>query len=348
VSAANVTPQPFFENQINQQLVSNFGPGANCTNVLQVPNCTQLVYGAFGTRLQQGDLLGIASSLTQAGLLAPGVGFPPQFLSNYYLANRAWSAYNALISVLRKRLSHNLQLDFNYTFSHSIDNSSQTAKNNGNPALNALSALCDARNLNACRGNSEFDVTHQIGSDFIYDLPFGRGQFIGRNSSRWLNEIIGGWQVSGLVTWRTGFAFPVTAGVSTTGFNTDAFALFNGNQTALNVNVHTDTKNNNVIQLFADPKAAVAAFSPVTGQQIGSRDILRGPHFSNSDLALAKSFPLWSEKYRLQFRTEAYNAFNHVDFSLPSNADINSPTFGQITGTSNPARVLQFALRFDF
>jgi hypothetical protein len=345
--APTAPTQQFFENQINQAL----GAGNSCMSVFGT-NCTQLVYSNFGTNLTQGNLVGIASSLTQAGLLSPGVGLSPQFLSNYYLSNRAWSSYNAMIATLRKRLSHDLQLDFNYTFSHSIDNSSQTAHNNSNPSVNAISALCDARNLNNCRGNSEFDVTHQISSTVIYDLPFGRGKWIGRNSARWLNEAIGGWEVAGIVTWHTGFAFPITSNAETTGFNTSAFALFNGNRSALDVNVHTDPNNNNIIQLFANPAAARAAFSPVTGQEIGSRDILRGPRFANTDLSVAKYFPLWSEKYKLQFRAEAYNAFNNVDFSLPisggANIDLNPAQFGQITTTSNSARVLQFALRLDF
>jgi len=344
--SATVPTQQFFENQFPAATGLSC-PALNGFFGLSGTTCTQLVYGANGTPLTQGNLLGVASFLTQTGLVNPGVGFPAQFLSNYYLTNRAWSAYNALIATLRKRLSHNLQMDFNYTFSHSIDNSSQTARNNSNPAVNAVSALCDVRNLGVCRGNSEFDLTHQISSTAIYDLPIGRGQWIGRNSSRGLNELIGGWQVSGIVTWHTGLAYPVTSGATTTGFNTDAFAIFDGNNSALSVNVHRDPATG-FIQIFANPTAAKGAFSPVTGEEIGSRDILRGPHFANWDLALSKTFPLWNEKYSLQFRTEAYNAFNHVNFGLPSNTDINSKQFGQITTTANDARVLQFALRFDF
>lgn len=78
-----------------------------------------------------------------------------------------------------------------------------------------------------------------------------------------------------------------------------------------------------------------------------------GPHFSNVDLAISKNFPLFSEKYKLQFRAEAYNAFNHPNFALPSAININQSNFGQITSTASTsgdqsARVLQFALRFDF
>jgi hypothetical protein len=282
----------------------------------------------------------------------PGVGLSPQWASNYYFGNKAYSSYNGLIAILRKRLSRNLQMDFNYTFSHSIDNVSTVANNNGNPANNAQSILCDSINLSVCKGNSEFDVTHQVSSDVIYDLPFGRGQWIARNSSSWLNQIIGGWQASGIVTWRTGFAFPVQSSVSTVVFDSAAYPLFNGDKSALAVRPHFDP-NVGGIQLFANPTAALAAFSAPTGLQVGSRDELRGPHFSNTDLALSKNFSLFSEKYKLQFRAEAYNAFNHPNFALPLNINFQGTNFGQITSTTSTsgdqsARVLQFALRLDF
>jgi hypothetical protein len=89
---------------------------------------------------------------------------------------------------LRKRLSHNLQLDFNYTYSHSIDNSSIIANNNGNFISGATQVLCNAYDLDACKGNSEFDATHQITSDFVYDLPIGRKQFLARNEGTSYNR----------------------------------------------------------------------------------------------------------------------------------------------------------------
>jgi hypothetical protein len=117
---------------------------------------------------------------------------------------------------------------------------------------------------------------------------------------------------------------------------------------------------NNQIQFFVNPQNAIGAFSFVNGLQVGNRDTLRGPHFSNTDLAVSKFFPLFREKYRLQFRAEAFNLFNHPNFG-PPNTLITSSTFGVITSreaaeTANPAllagqepsRVMQFALRFEF
>ena len=350
---ATVAPLPFFENQVQA------AQGANCATInaaFQSPfsTCTPLVYALNQLALQQGNLFNVTKVLLQGSLLPQNVGITPQFVSNYYLANKSWSNYQAMVVVLRKRLSHGVQMDFNYTFSHSIDNFSAIARNVGNPFNNAQSVACDAINLNTCKGNSEFDVTHQITGDVIYDLPFGRGQMFGRNSARWLNEMIGGWQLSGIYAWHTGFAFPVLDNASTVTFGNTAYPIFNGNSNNIAVNPHADPNlSNNGIQLFANPKAALAAFTAPTGLQTGTRDELRGPHFSNIDLGIAKNFPLWNEKYRLQFRAEAYNAFNHTNFALPSAINIDSANFGQITSTSSisgdqSARVLQFALRFDF
>jgi hypothetical protein len=346
----SVQPLAFFENQIGAAI------GGSCAGIPQLgspANCTQFVYGANQLALQQGSLFSVVKSLAQASLLPQNVGIGPQFISNFYVANKGWSNYNGMVAILRKRLSRNVQMDFNYTYSHSIDNFSEIANNVGNTYNNGQSVLCDTINLNTCKGNSEFDVTHQITGDAIFDLPIGRNQRIGRNSARWLDEIIGGWQVSTIYTWRTGFAFPVLGNATTVTSATTAYPIFNGDSSALAVSAHTDSNIGGGIQLFKNPAAALAAFSAPTGLQVGTRDELRGPHFSNVDLALAKTFPLWSERYKLQFRAEAYNAINHPNFALPSSINIDNPNFGQITSTASTsadqnARVLQFALRLDF
>jgi hypothetical protein len=348
VSVANVPTQNFIENQINKQIAALVGPGANCGNIFG-GTCTQFVYANNKLSLLQGNTAGVLEGLAVGGLFAPNVGIPAQFLGNILGSNKAWSSYNGLLATLRKRLSHNLQFDLNYTYSHSIDNSSQIANNVGNFVGTAYSVSCNPINLSVCRGNSEFDATQQLSSTFIYDLPMGRNQLVGRNAARWLDEIIGGWQVSGIVTWRTGLALPVESGVSTTSGFADNGALAIS-QNGLAEGVHTDTKNNNAIQFYVNPTAALAAFAPVTGLQVGNRDTLRGPHFSNVDLGVAKNFPLFREKYRLLFRADAFNAFNHPNFAFP-NTNINGgSTFGVISSTvgAEQARVLQMSLRFTF
>jgi hypothetical protein len=213
--------------------------------------------------------------------------------------------------------------------------------------------MCDVTNNSACRGNSEFDLTHQINASFVYGLPFGRGQAFGRDANNWLNEAIGGWQVSGIETWHTGFAFTANntdiAQFDTVSLAADTGELFTGPRSAVSSNIHVDTANNNEVQFFANPTAAAAAFSPVTGLESGNRDTLRGPHFSNLDLSVSKDFPLASDRYKIKFVAEAYNVFNHPNFGLP-NTGVTSGSFGVISGLvgQEPSRVMQFALRFDF
>jgi hypothetical protein len=354
VSAATVssTPLPFFENQMNAALAADglgscatfytFGSGVT-------PNCTAAVYTTQFTALQQGGTGGILPSLP----LPQNVGLTPQFFVDALMANEGFSDYNSMFVTLRKRLSHNLQFDFNYTYSHSIDNGSTVSNENGNFEPGVTSVMCDVTDTSACRGNSEFDATHQISGEFVYDLPFGRGQMFGKGSGWLLNEAIGGWQISGIQTWRTGLAFTANgtdiAQFDTVSLAADTGVLFTGTQSAVSSNIHIDTANNNEVQFFANPTNATAAFSPVTGLQSGSRDTLRGPHFSNLDLAVSKNFPLLNERYKLQFRAEAYNAFNHPNFGIPDTG-VTSGRFGVISGLAGqePSRVMQFALRFDF
>jgi hypothetical protein len=139
----------------------------------------------------------------------------------------------------------------------------------------------------ACRGNSEFDARHEISAEFVYDLPFGRGQKFGRSAGTILNEAIGGWQVSGVETWRMGLAYTANdtdiALYDTVSLAADTGVLFTGSRAALKPEIHLDSSGE--LQFFANPAAAAAQFSPVTALQSGNRDTLRGPHFSNTDLS---------------------------------------------------------------
>jgi hypothetical protein len=283
-------------------------------------------------------------------MIDSNVGLDPQFSSQLYFGNKSYSNYHALLTSLHKKMSHGLQFDFNYTFSHSIDNSSTIANNaEGTNATGGYGGfLCDAIQLRSCRANSDFDITHLISADGIYSLPFGRGHAIGRNARGWVDQIIGGWQVAFLNQWHTGFAFTTVSEAFPVSFNANSPAVFIGNHSDIRVRVHNDT-NTGQIQLFADPTAAINAFTGPIGLNGPTRNNLRGPRFSNTNLSVNKHFQL-HENYGLEFRAEAYNVFNQVNFALPvgSVADINNPsTFGTITSDAG-ARVMQFSLRFDF
>jgi hypothetical protein len=248
---------------------------------------------------------------------------------------------------LRKRFSRGLQFDFNYTWSHAIDNGSSVV----NTVAGGL--VCDLRNLRVCRGDSDFDIRHLVNANFIYELPFGRGRSIGSGVSGWVNQIIGGWQVSGIYVYRSGLPFSTTTGSFPVGFNFNSPAALNGSIAALRGTIHDD--DDGTIQFFNNPLNVFDPSSPQAGLlryprhgEIGSRNVLRGPGFWNLDTALLKNFQMpWSESHRLQIRWEAFNLFNHNSFGLP-NALITSPAFGQITTSASTPREMQFAIRYEF
>lgn len=354
-SGAPVTTQPWFENQMNSAIQTNFGlPDCNsfvgavfgAGAASEIPTCTDLVQALFGTLLQRGDLSDTVQGLYGffpgpfGGLIPPNVGLASQFSVNSYISNAGSSSYNAFLLTVRKRYSNGLQFDVNYTYGHSIDNLSTVT----NTVIGGL--VCDVRNLRECRGDSDFDLQHSISANGVYDLPFGRGRQFASQIPGWLNQIIGGWQFSTIATWRTGFPFSTSTDAFPVNFFVNSPALFTGSGSALKENIHTDSTG--AIQLFANPTAAQGAFSFTNGGETGSRNTLRGPGFWNFDTSLSKSFTMpWKESQKLQFRWESYNAFNHTNFADPS-ADINAGTFGQITSQAGSNRVMQFALRFDF
>jgi hypothetical protein len=187
-----------------------------------------------------------------------------------------------------------------------------------------------------------------VSADGIFEWPFGRGRWLGRNMSGWLNQIVGGWQVAGLFSWHTGFAFTTISEAFPVSFNSQSPAVFIGKRSDIRVNVHTDPAHGQ-LQLFADPTAAINAFTGPLGLQGPTRNNLRGPRFSNTNLSLNKHFRI-RENSELEFRAEAFNVFNHTNFNLPTGsiADITAPsTFGVITSDVGP-RIMQFSLRFDF
>jgi hypothetical protein len=334
VDAAHITPAPFFESQI--------GTGASA---FLVDNVSSLI--------GRGDLGDFVQLLQIFNFLAPNVGLHPQFASDVYITNKAYSSYNGLLATLRHRMSHGLQFDFHYTYSHSIDNISAPANNVFGTANDAGGIICDITDLKKCRGDSDFDVRHIITGDYIYELPFGHGKQFGNNAPGWLNQIFGGWQVAGTFNWLSGFAYTTVSNAFPTSFLLNSPATFIGTQSDIAVGVHQDASG--AFQMFKDPSRALGAFRGPLGLEGGTRNNLRGPAFTQFDMGLAKHFPI-GEKYVVEFRADAFNVFNHVNFGLPAaggggtggTADITAPgSFGVITSAGAP-RQMQFALRLDF
>lgn len=237
------------------------------------------------------------------------------------------STYNALWVTLTKNLTHGLQIDANYAYSHSIDYNSISSSG---------VAVQDSRDIQNDRGSSDFDVRHRIVVSALYDLPF-KG-----------NRLTSGWELGTIVQAQTGNPLNyVTAVTSVTGTAT------------LRPNV------NGPIQVIGSPNEWIA-FDPanpvltVPTNALGNlgRNSVTGPSFVNADFSVIKNTKL-TERFTLQFRTEVFDLLNHPNFgnprlALPSGVVPANSTFNTITSTRTPtgdfgsARQVQFVLKLLF
>lgn len=343
-----VTPVPWFENVILPGAGAAFGYASN----------SDLVACGFDPLPYRGDFAdtieGLASLNQYSGffgseVLPSNVGMGSQFSEFTYYTNKGFSSYNGALITIHKNPGHGIEFDLNYTWSHSIDNTSYGANQ---IALGGYGFICDVLRPRNCRGNSDFDVTHYINGNFIWELPFGHGRDFAATTPKWADEIIGGWSLSGLPSFHTGNTMFAGSNAFVAGYANDAPAVLVGKKSDFDSHVHK-TSNGTVWAFNASNDSLINDFSGPTGFNIGSRNNLRGPRYFNLDLGLGKTFPLF-EQTKLNFRCDAFNALNHPSFSTPSSAsnlDITESegiAFGRITGTASGPRVLQGALRLDF
>jgi hypothetical protein len=207
-----------------------------------------------------------------------------------------------------------------YTWSHAIDNDNSSRE--------------DAYNLALEQASSSFDIRQRFVLSSVYELPFGRGKAFLSNS-RIGNIVAGGWQLSGIFTKQTGLPFTPVENVdaSNTGTTERPNRLGSGI-------LATGQSINDWFNLadFVAPAAYTFGNS--------GRNILRGPGLTNLDLGLSRVVPI-RERFRVEFRAEAFNLLNTPQFGLP-NATLGTATAGTITTTVNSQRELQLALRLAF
>lgn len=345
-TSSSIAAIPWFENQIDAVLASQFGPGTTCQS-FGLANCTTFVANNLSQFIAIGDLSSTVLVLTESGLLFPNIALPAQTSANGYIGNYASSNYNAMLVNLRKHASHGLQFDFNYTFSHSIDNMSAITNLYVTYTGTGTGLVCELDDLRICRASSDFDARHVVNANYIYDLPLGHRRRWLSGSPAWVDSIVGGWSTSGLFFWRTGYPFTVHTNAFPTAFTLDAPAvLLNG--AGLKAGIHTDSAGN--LQYFASQSAAVAAMGYPFAGGVGTRNAVRGPGFSSFDSGIWKAFRVpKSERQRFILRLDTFNTFNHPVFNGPASATLaNTSQYGIITSTASAPRVLQVALRYEF
>ena len=240
--------------------------------------------------------------------------------------------------MIRRPVSKGWGYDFNYTLSHALDNASASESNAG--------TIQDAFNTKAFYGPSDFDMRHNVTANGVFEMPFGRGKRYGQNVNRWLDGLIGGWQISALVSFRTGTPMNLTdSGVYGVNYLSSSFAMLRPGVTMPATASRVVYNQNGVPSLFSNTNDAKAFMGAYAGT-VGTRGIIRGPNVRNTDLSIGKFFKMPWEGHTLQVRGEAFNAFNFVNFT-GAQTSITSATFGQFGGTQDP-RVMQFAMRYEF
>jgi hypothetical protein len=296
-----------------------------------------------------------------------------QFALITYLDNSGDSSYHAAQFTLRRRFSSGLGLSMAYTFGKSIDNQSVDpvgASSGGGLSTTNSRTPTDIRDFREERARSDFDRTQVFTAASVWEVPVGRGRRFLGSSSGIVNQLLGGWTINTIYTQMTGEPFAVRSGSFTSNGSHEGRA---GVQNFVDAQLQ---------ELPGSPLAGPVLFKPVNaltcgvdtsqafcipapGQNGAGRNIFVAPGYWNVDFGFIKTFQV-TEKVKLQFRTEMFNAFNHPNFDNPRDASTGSPSIRSsvfassccatvappstqtIVQTGESARVIQFALKFQF
>ncbi len=376
-----LAPVPFFENffpgwagtSVQSALGQN---NVTCAtgNLPANPTATQNVYELWSCYLHNETFslfeMDLPSSITGLSPALPNSKYGPytffhdQFASLYAWRNIGTSNYNALQVTYNVRWGANLQGQFNYTFSKSLDEASAAERigpyegtGGTGSDLNGGGIVINAWNPLALRGLSDFNAFHQVNANLVYVLPFGKGQRLASNAGSALNYLIGGWHVSGVFRWTTGLPISVDNGPDwPTDWNIEGLAEPNGPAPAATNPKHAIVNGVDIgPDIFQNPATAITAFRPDWPGESGVRNNVIGDGMFDIDTGVSKNFSL-GEQRRLEFSWQAFNATNSVRYDVrgpvgneaqPSLGDSPS-TFGLYTSTLTTPRFMQFALRLVF
>jgi len=278
---------------------------------------------------------------------APRRPFPAVDGTIYTLRANDISNYDALQVHLEKRFSHGLQFGASYTYSHALDDASSASLgslNNGDFRNQLYPGLE--------YGNADFDVRHRFVINYAYQLPFGRGQRFGHDAGGALNQIIGNWQVAGIVTAQSGNWFTITNAITnvSTADGGGAVGFFE-----VRPNVVGNPNGTPCVPGTLFNTCAFADNTTFFTFGNAGRNVVKGPGLQDWDFSIFKLFPV-REQMHFEFRTEFFNIWNHVNPLLgpvgaisqePVAVEFGTPQFGQSIAARDP-RFIQVALKFYF
>jgi hypothetical protein len=312
-----------------------------------ITDLNQNAAGNFAGRIEQNTL---------AAHLRPN----PQWSSAVFLSNAADSVYHSMQSTLRKRFANGLLFNVAYTYSKVLDNHSANASGTSPTPSGSAAGIVDATNLRGERARADFDHTHVWVTSGIYELPFGSGRKWMNTSSKVLNAALGGWSLQGFNTVQSGAPFSVLSGVATTVYSNTSRAVTTG-RTLPDASLKTET---GVIgPVFFQNASDFALAAP--GQAGMSRNAFTGPSYWDMDASMTKNFAV-TERTKMTFRFEAFNALNHTNYrglntATTGSTSILSPNFGlaccqslatststNIVRTGEAYRVMQAVLKLSF
>jgi len=315
--------------------------------------------------------IGFANVGTQANpIIVPDETFPGQFTPNDLirggdlLENFSSSRYNAGVVEIRRRVGNGLNIQASYVFSKTLDDSDGSQTN--------FSPLLDNAQPQLERARANFDITHAFKSNFIYELPIGKGHFLAPSNAI-ISRVVSNWTVSSVFTLQSGSPFSFFSQRGTlnrggrSGIETvDTTLTLDQIRSALQTSVNTSGPFGGEVLLikpnFVDPNFGLGAGADgltctplVTGGfcnpgpgQVGNlaRNAFNGPAFFNMDFAVTKGIQI-RENLRLDLKGQAFNVLNHPTFFV-GDQNINSSSFGQIGSTQSVPRVVQIGATLVF
>lgn len=281
------------------------------------------------------------------------VALYPQYVSNNGMANGSltvaqndigtaeFHAAQAFVTIQR---SKNLSATLSYTFSKLMGNVSALTTGflnaNGTPGIQNTYHIRDYE-----WSVLATDVPHRFVANANYNLPFGRGQRFGSDINPWLNEVAGGWKLNAIVSVQSGYALGITQSGGQA-FSGSRPSFVQGADPLTSGDTHQRLGGAGQTQAYLNPAAFRLAQAFELGNVPRSSGRMRGPTGFQDDLSAIKDFPI-HENIALQFRLEAFNLLNKVQFGLP-NTILGSTTFGYVTSQYNLPRNVQAALKLTF
>jgi hypothetical protein len=348
----------------------------------QLNNSTSLqigYVGSFATHLlnlmdyAQGKLVNADGSVTRPGVVGAQV-LPSPYLTGVFSnasplpadafplytagpASNGNQSYNALQTVLKKNLSHGLDGQVSYVYSKCLSNSpgyfgTSSWGGNGTQTSMGLPGWQNIYDPHSDWGPCYYDTTHALTAFASYAIPVGRGREYGHDLHPIADAVVGGWEISPIVSWHSGYAItPILGGFGDPSGANGAGILFDVSRPDCNGPVTYPKKTvavagSSFIQWFSPSSFSQPAAGSYGNCGVGS---IRGPRYSAVDLSLHKDFRI-SEGKGLEFRTEFINLFNHpvLDFAGgPAAFSLSSGVMGQVNA-SQGERNIQFAIKFHF